>query len=128
MDVNILNSSKHVKKLQVPAYVKIGVTGHRRLSNGQLFREFIQNVLGKLDKILSHTPYTLVAVSAVAEGADRLVAKEVLEWQASDDKHGLEVVLPLHEDDYLQDFGTQDSKDEFREFLAKAKYIPLVIG
>ncbi|MDP2767730.1 MAG: SLATT domain-containing protein [Candidatus Methanoperedens sp.] len=37
------------------------------------------------------------------------------------DKPSLEAVLPLPEADYLQDFETQESRDEFRELLALAK-------
>ena len=47
----------------------------------------------------------LVAVSALAEGSDRLFAKEALDagWP-------LEVVLPSKREDYEQDFATPESK------------------
>jgi hypothetical protein len=93
MEVGLRNSSGNIKKLHIPASVRIGVTGHRTLANEQLIHESVKSVLGKLDKMLSRTPYMLVVIS------------------------------PLPEEDYLQDFGTQKSKDEFRELLAKAKSI-----
>ncbi len=110
------------KKIHIPAYVRIGVTGHRMLASEQLIRESVKSVLGKLDKMLS-IPHTFVTLSPLAEGADRLVAKEVLEWQASEDNPGLEAVLPLPVDDYIRDFASKESKDEFRWFLAKAKSV-----
>lgn len=123
MEVGLRNSSGNNKKLRILAYVRIGVTGHRTLASEQLIRESVKSVLGKLDKMLRHTPYTFIAVSPLAEGADRLAAKEIMAWQVSGDvdRPSLEAVLPLPEADYLQDFETQESRDEFRELLALAK-------
>lgn len=122
-DIKMIDSLSDAKKLKIPAYVRIGVTGHRTLASEQLIRESVKSVLGKLDKMLGLIPHTFIAVSPLAEGADRLVAKEVLEWQASDDKPGLEAVLPLPVDDYMRDFASKESKDEFKAFLAKAKSV-----
>lgn len=126
MEVGLKNSSGNNKKLHIPAYVRIGVTGHRTLASEQLIRESVKSVLGKLDKMLKHTPHTFIAVSPLAEGADRLVAKDILAWQVFGDvdKPSLEAVLPLPEADYLHDFETQESRDEFRELLANARSIP----
>lgn len=122
-DIKMIDSLSDAKKLKIPAYVRIGVTGHRTLASEQLIRESIKSVLGKLDKMLNLIPHTFMAVSPLAEGADRLAAKEILAWPVSEDmdKPGLEAVLPLPEADYLQDFETQESRDEFRELLALAK-------
>ncbi len=122
----MIDSLSDAKKLNIPAIVRVGVTGHRTLASEQLIRESVKSVLGKLDKMLRNTPHTFIAVSPLAEGADRLVAKEILAWQVFGDvdKPSLEAVLPLPEADYLQDFETQESRDEFRELLAKAKSIP----
>ncbi len=126
MEVGLRNSSGNNNKLRIPAYVRIGVTGHRTLASEQLIRESVKSVLGKLDKMLRNTPHTFIAVSPLAEGADRLAAKEIVAWPVSENvnKPSLEAVLPLPEKDYLQDFETQESRDEFRELLAKAKSIP----
>jgi len=51
----------------------------------------------------------------LAEGADRLVARELLERGAS-----LVVVLPLDRDDYRRDFATEASLAEFDHLLAAA--------
>jgi len=59
-------------------------------------------------------PYTYNIISPLAEGADRLVAKEVIEWHVLDstDKLSLNVVLPLPKEDYIKDFETAASKEE----------------
>jgi hypothetical protein len=68
-----------------------------------------------------HSSYnTSVAFSIVtplAEGTDRLVAKEVLRFPDST----IEVVLPLTKEDYLRDLETEESRHEFEEFLDQAR-------
>lgn len=125
--INQLSFDK--KKLCIPAIVKIGVTGHRVLENEQQLVESVNKILSQLDeifkRILKPTPYTFVIISPLAEGADRLVARSVMKWKVSRemDKSNLEVVLPLHEEDYLNDFKTSESKDDFKALLAKAKSV-----
>ena len=85
----------------------------------------------------------LVVVSALADGADRLVAEEVLAagddqlvlkdvLTAGDDQlvlktvladldARLEVALPMHAEEYAEDFMTEHSKQEFRCLLARAR-------
>jgi len=119
------NYSKNEKNLRIPTTVRIGVTGHRKLADEQLLRNRVQKVLSSVDKILSHTPHTFAVISPLAEGADRLVAEEVLDHPPSGDmeKPYLEAVLPFPESDYIRDFETLESKDEFKAFLAKARSI-----
>ncbi len=121
----ITNYSDYEINLRIPTTVRIGVTGHRKLADEQLLRNSLQKVLSRIDKILSQTPHTIAIISSLAEGADRLVAKEVLDLPLSGDmeKPYLEAVLPLPESDYIRDFETQESKDEFKAFLAKARSI-----
>jgi hypothetical protein len=114
------NSSKDKKSVRISASVRIGVTGHRQLVNELLLRNSVKKILARIDEILNQTPHTFIVISPLAEGADRLVAKEVLDWQVSAEVNRLEVVLPLPESDYFQDFSTQESKDEFKTLLAKA--------
>lgn len=111
------------KKLRIPSHVRIGVTGHRTLGSEQLIRESVKSVLGKLDKMLSRKPHTFAVISPLAEGADRLVAREVLDWDTDGEKPVLEAVLPLPEEDYLNDFAAPGSKEEFRELLSRAKSV-----
>jgi hypothetical protein len=110
------------EKTRIPVTVRLGVTGHRILPQAQLLRESARNALSRLDNQLKHTPHTYIAVSPLAEGADRIVATEVLEWPVSGDSgsQGLEAILPLPKDDYIRDFKTQNSVDEFRALLDHA--------
>jgi hypothetical protein len=109
--------------LVIPAIIRIGVTGHRELSDEQLIRDSVIKTLTKLDDLLIHIPHTFTIISSLAEGADRLVAKEVLGWEVSKDvdKPTLKVVLPLHEDDYILDF--TESQNEFFDLLEEAESV-----
>jgi len=60
-----------------------------------------------------------VAVSSLAEGADRLVARELLAEPGS----RLEVVLPLARTDYVRDFQDAGSRREFRHLLELASQV-----
>lgn len=124
MNNNSLDTyEREIKKL---AFVRIGVTGHRKLENVRFLQESVQKVLFLIDDILKenlkNTPYGFHIISPLAEGADRLVVKEVMEWHASDslDKPSLSVVLPLPKDDYIRDFESAAAKDEFEALLCRA--------
>lgn len=105
----------------MPKEIKIGVTGHRNLENEDLLKETVIRILAN---ILHHENgeegETLITVySPIAEGADRLVAREVLKYKNAQ----LIVVLPFGEEHYLRDFGNNDSKEAFNELLQKAASI-----
>ncbi|MCG2738354.1 MAG: hypothetical protein L6282_18385 [Candidatus Methanoperedenaceae archaeon] len=129
VDVKINRSSFDKEEYCIPAVVKIGVTGHRVLENEHKLIESVNNILLQLDeifkRILKNTPHTFVIISPLAEGADRLVARSVMKRKVSGemDTSNLEVVLPLSEEDYLNDFKTSESKDDFKALLTKAKYV-----
>jgi hypothetical protein len=61
-------------------------------------------------------PVPLGIISSLAEGADRLVAWEVLR----DPEAVLEVALPLPPHEYISDFTTQASRKEFHDLLGRA--------
>ncbi len=67
------------------------------------------------------TAIGVTVVSALAEGADRLVASLGLGLGAR-----LEVVLPLPVDDYEKDFRDEASRAEFRGLLARAATVDVV--
>jgi SMODS and SLOG-associating 2TM effector domain 1 len=126
---------------------RIGVTGHRELDKPDDLRQPIREAIGQLVTLVPVAPgagLALVVVSALAEGADRLVAEEVL--AAGDDRlvlkdvltvgdeqtmvpetvladldARLEVALPMDAGEYAEDFKTEESKEEFRCFLARAR-------
>jgi hypothetical protein len=129
MEAGLRNSYGNNKKLCIPAVIKIGVTGHRVLENEPQLIDSVNKILSQLDeifnRILKNTTHTFVIISPIAEGADRLVAETVLKWKGirEMDKSNLEVVLPLPEEDYLNDFKTSESKDDFKALFAKAKSV-----
>lgn len=112
-------------RLSIPMIIRIGVTGHRRLEKEQAVRQGIRRVLTGLDRVLAHTPHSYVAISPLAEGADRLVVNEVLEWKGTGETAapGLEAVLPLPESEYVRDFAAPESQDQFRSLRERASTI-----
>jgi hypothetical protein len=97
--------------------VKIGVTGHRFLAELEKLEAAARKAVSMIEQAFAGR--RLVVVSPLAEGADRLVARVVLEREGA----GLIVPLPLPVEDYMQDFGTEESKAEFRELLARAEEV-----
>lgn len=102
--------------------IVLGITGHRQLLHPESLKAQLREEIQKLRTLYTHTPF--VAMSALAEGADRLFAQLALEL-------GLElyVPLPMAADIYEADF--PDSVDEFRSLCDRAKVvfaIPLVTG
>lgn len=58
-------------------------------------------------------------LTPLAEGADRLVAKEALKRPGTE----IEVALPLAREDYVRDFGTRASIEEFEALCRKARHV-----
>jgi hypothetical protein len=90
----------------------IGVTGHRDLRSSDL-AVYRAQIIEFFDLLRTRYPATpLRVVSAMAAGADRLVAQIAL-----DRGYELIVPLPLSADDYERDF--PDSVQEFRSMLQR---------
>jgi hypothetical protein len=110
---------------RIPFLLRIGVTGHRKIPEG---KELLKAVHDAIDLAISrsgypgadrHTPLKLTVVSALAEGADRLVALEVLNRNGS-----LVCVLPVVEKDldlYRADFESEKSRQEFDDLCSRAR-------
>jgi hypothetical protein len=118
--MNFMESAgTEVISLNIPFRLTIGVTGHRELKNEEELRETVQRVI---DQILQSVPGTLqtkvrlCVLTPLAEGADRLVAEEVLR---RDQDVFLKVILPFVLSDYLEDFTTEASREEFTRLLSK---------
>jgi hypothetical protein len=107
---------------RIPFTFRIGVTGHRRLDDPvslvPAVREALRGLAELLPGFLKSEPVSVV-VSALAEGADRLVAEVVLAEEGS----RLEAALPLRREDYIDDFEQEVSKQEFLGLLARASEI-----
>jgi hypothetical protein len=104
---------------RIPFAFRIGVTGHRTLDDPESLSLAVREALSRLKELIPGSPTTnlvLVVVSALAEGADRLVAKQILAEKGS----RLEAALPLRREDYLNDFRQDGSKREFQGLLEQA--------
>jgi hypothetical protein len=102
-------------------HIRVGAAGHRTLGDVPVLRERVRESLTRIQCLAAlHvpvlSPVRLTVISSLAEGADRIIASEVLELP---DTH-MEVVLPLKPGDYSHDFDTDASKHEFHELLERA--------
>jgi hypothetical protein len=107
--------------------LRVGVVGHRssRLSGGivPVLEESVSSIFDRIlavaESALTTRPADEVprigVVSALAEGADRIVAREAL-------RRGLPLTcpLPFAPNEYEQDFASEASRVEFRRVIARA--------
>ncbi len=106
---------------RIPFTFRIGVTGHRKLADPAALIPAVREALRGITERLpgAGAEPRLLVVSALAEGADRLVAREVLTHPGA----RLEVALPQPPEAYLADFGTAESEAEFTELLRLASSV-----
>ncbi len=97
--------------------VAVGVTGHRLLSGLEKVEAGVDEALRRIEQAFPGRPLTVV--SALAEGADRLVARRILERPGA----RLLAPLPLPRSDYIADFASAASKQEFLALLERAAEI-----
>jgi hypothetical protein len=112
-------------KRQAAIPISVAVTGHRKLSDPTALRDSVDRALEQIIIRLGNGDpgaTALTIVSALAEGADRLVASRGLVRPNA----RLDVVLPLPPDDYREDFETAASKDEFDDLLGRAERVSVV--
>lgn len=101
--------------------IVLAVTGHRVIPK-QDEEALCKSVTEELILIKkSNTNSPCVLISALAEGADRLVANCALDlgWQ-------LCAVLPLTQEDYETDFHDEKSVKEFRELLSRSTWVKVI--
>lgn len=107
--------------------IRVGVTGHRRIDDPEAVSAAVRDVLGRVRERFAaigdasavgagRAATRLEAVSPLAEGADRIVARAVLEEAGA----ALAVPLPFPAEDFATDFAAPASKAEFEELLARA--------
>lgn len=102
--------------------IVVGVTGHRDLVDGEV-AALERRVAAFFVELQADFPDTPVRVmTALAEGADRLVAKVAIEA-------GLQVqaVLPMPAEDYMQDFESSASRDEFTALCRQSEVLTLPV-
>ncbi len=92
----------------------IGVTGHRVLSDVERVASGIDRAWRRVRARFAGLPLTIL--SALAEGADRLVVARAL----ADGDVRLVVPLPVAREQYLEDFETAASRAEFERLAAHA--------
>lgn len=110
-----MQNSDSFSKITAPLI--IGVKGHCDLRDKDIepLRKKVSEVLEELKSRVPSTNF--LVLSALAEGADRLVARVALEFGAR-----LIAPLPMPIAQYVQDFKTQESRDEFDSLLRRAEY------
>ena len=104
----------------IPLCLRIAVTGHRKLpADDPALTDAVDDALDRIEMRrrggTATTPVGLTVVSALAEGADRIVARQAMRRGAR-----LEAVLPMPRDDYLADFKSAASRDDFCSLLSQA--------
>ena len=116
----------------IPYRIRIGVTGHRKLDDPAAMLTLVKRAIDaevenlfppdsrqNIERVrrAGSTAISYRVLSPLAEGADRVVARAVLDYPGA----RLDAVLPLTVEDYLEDFETEESKNEFRSLLAKSR-------
>ncbi|MFW6437960.1 MAG: hypothetical protein ACOCZ7_03005 [Armatimonadota bacterium] len=91
----------------------MGVTGHRFLAEVGKLRVTVEEALDRIEEAFPEA--SLMIVSPLAEGADRMVAEAALERGMT-----LIVPLPFKPEEYITDFETDESKREFQTLLDQA--------
>jgi hypothetical protein len=112
--------------------LRVGIAGHRSITGdhpglaSEIAKavEYITQVLvADPNRLRSEDPcqmrpedIILTAVSSLSEGADRVVAGEILKRKGTQ----LEAVLPLTQSDYLHDFSSPASVEQFNHLIGRA--------
>jgi len=130
--IMVTNINHQDNNMQIPALIRIGVTGHRDLKDSELIRRSIREALNEIENLIDNLryncEYTFLIISPLAEGADRLVAEEILKWHAKKENCNpiLDAVLPFPETEYMLDFKTEGSKRAFKDLLDQAKSVKVL--
>lgn len=115
----------------VPFRVRLGITGHRVLPRAEPIAAAIRKALKAriwdlFDRPIPPkertTPLAFTILSPLAEGADRLAAREVLTIPGS----VLEAVLPFDVEDYARTFAAAESKAEFEELRRRSNRVSVL--
>lgn len=119
MSSGALGSGRALAQIPLLYPVRVGVTGHRAISEAEVGRGVRRAVERIRGLFTLGYPLEWVVVSSLARGADRVVAHKVLGFPNA----SLEAILPLAQSEYELDFDTPADLAEFRELLSKASSI-----
>lgn len=97
--------------------LKIGVTGHRTLPDNHAITASVRKTLREI----CNAGRTVVILSALAEGADRLVPRIALDDNQIEAR--LHALLPFDQAVYENTFGSENSMAEFRNMLDRAESV-----
>jgi len=97
--------------------IALGVTGHRFLAELEQIMAGVERAVRRVCRTFPDSSFRIL--SSLAEGADRLLAQRLLFIPGA----ALWVPLPLPEEEYLKDFETSQSKNEFIQLLGKAERV-----
>lgn len=97
--------------------ISIGIAGHRYLAEVDKLTAGINEALDTIERVFGDPTFRVI--SSLAEGADRLAVRLILERQGAK----LVAVLPLPESDYLADFTTPETKTKFLSLFNQAEEI-----
>ncbi len=97
----------------------IGTTGHRALPLDMSLIVNVDNALRELTMGRGR----IEILSPLAEGADRILARQLME-QCADTM--LTVLLPMDMEEYMMDFESEGSRLEFRSLVQRARTVDLV--
>jgi hypothetical protein len=103
--------------------ITVGVTGHRRISDSRQLRKIIHGVLDHISERYRNSnsgAAAFCALTPLAEGADCIVAEEILS-RSDVNAPTLKVVLPLTVDDYRKDFTSAAARKTFENLMSKAR-------
>ncbi len=106
-----------IRKIEVSKVLTIGVTGHRSLPNEMKLKVILQKTLRKL--LADYDGISIV--SPLAEGADRLFVETAFTVMPEKIKK-LVIPMPFDKERYVQDFATEESKQEFKKYFEKSNF------
>ncbi len=114
----------------IPRTIKIGVTGPSKIPNIESVPKKVNEILQKIDDILTNTPYSFIVISPLTKGSDRILADEILNFKGSvnHQKNYLEVVLRnnsnknIDDDDFCKLIDLSISTKTLDEILSEDIY------
>jgi hypothetical protein len=100
----------------------LGISGHLWVNESHELLDAIDQVFEKIQRVYAYD--CLKVLSPLAEGADRIVARRALSLPDT----MLVAILPFPMKEYLEDFSSAESVQEFRELLHRADYVVELAG